>query len=404
MAETQIPAASGGIDDQSLKLAIAGSLLHSKAIQNQHQQHSPTVSSPPSHSNALRWKRKAKERKQELIRLRENLKQAEGLCTIISSSSLLLSSELIGFLSDDLALDASHDDFLSQNSTCKCFFFDNLGKLNPTRPEDGTDNRFNDVLRRRFLRQVRYRERRRKSDNAVHRKRLSDFNEDDEVERLQASVDFLVELYDTYSPVGEVNFKNWAHQAADFILASLKDLLPKGRYVELIEGIISSLIMRLIRKMHSPVKDELEDSASDVQFYAQHLIRELGRETYIGQRAIVSVSQRISAVGESLLFMDPFDDNFPSLHEYLFIMIQLIEFLISDYLKMWSKDQNFDSLLFEEGMISIVHAKKALELLESRNGLYILYMDRVTGDLANQISNIPRLREIKPDIVDDLMH
>lgn len=65
---------------------------------------------------------------------------------------------------------------------------------------------------------------------------------------------------------------------------------------------------------------ELEDSASDVQFYAQHLIRELGRETYIGQRAIVSVSQRISAVGESLLFMDPFDDNFPSLHEYLFIM------------------------------------------------------------------------------------
>ncbi|KAL0552351.1 hypothetical protein IC582_011460 [Cucumis melo] len=84
--------------------------------------------------------------------------------------------------------------------------------------------------------------------------------------------------------------------------------------------------------------------------------------------------------------------------------IQLIEFLISDYLKMWSKDRNFDSLLFEEGMISIVHAKKALELLESRNGLYILYMDRVTGDLANQISNIPRLREIKPDIVDDLMH
>ncbi|KAL0552350.1 hypothetical protein IC582_011459 [Cucumis melo] len=326
MAESQIPAASGGIDDQSLKLAIAGSLLHSKAIQNQHQQHSPTVSSPPSHSNALRWKRKAKERKQELIRLRENLKQAE---------------------------DASHDDFLSQNSTCKCFFFDNLGKLNPTRPEDGTDNRFNDVLRRRFLRQVRYRERRRKSDNAVHRKRLLDFNEDDEVERLQASVDFLVELYDTYSPVGEVNFKNWAHQAADFILGDDSnifflvqqkyedvkniysyylcsewlhddsydyDIIVWLKYVELIEGIISSLIMRLIRKMHSPVKDELEDSASDVQFYAQHLIRELGRETYIGQRAIVSVSQRISAVGESLLFMDPFDDNFPSLHEYLFIM------------------------------------------------------------------------------------
>ncbi|XP_038890478.1 protein MULTIPOLAR SPINDLE 1 isoform X2 [Benincasa hispida] len=375
---SQIPAASGGIDDQSLKLAVAISLLRSKAIQNQQRQNPPTVSSPPSSdSDALRWKRKAKERKQELIRLREVLKQAE---------------------------DASHDDLLSQNATCKCFFFDNMGKLNPKRLEDGTDNRFNDVLRRRFLRQVRYRERGRKADNAVHRKRLLDFNEDDEVERLQASVDFLVELCDTYSPVGEANFKNWAHQAVDFILASLKDLLPKGRNMELIEGIISSLIMRLVRKMGSPVKDELGDSVSDIRFYTQQLIRELGRETYIGQRAIVYVSQRISAAGESLLFMDPFDDNYPSLHECLFIMIQLIEFMTSDYLQMWSKDENFDRLLFEEWMISILHAKKALELLESRNGLYVLYMDRVTNELANQISNIRRLRELKPDIVDDLIN
>ncbi|XP_038890473.1 protein MULTIPOLAR SPINDLE 1 isoform X1 [Benincasa hispida] len=377
---SQIPAASGGIDDQSLKLAVAISLLRSKAIQNQQRQNPPTVSSPPSSdSDALRWKRKAKERKQELIRLREVLKQAE-------------------------AVDASHDDLLSQNATCKCFFFDNMGKLNPKRLEDGTDNRFNDVLRRRFLRQVRYRERGRKADNAVHRKRLLDFNEDDEVERLQASVDFLVELCDTYSPVGEANFKNWAHQAVDFILASLKDLLPKGRNMELIEGIISSLIMRLVRKMGSPVKDELGDSVSDIRFYTQQLIRELGRETYIGQRAIVYVSQRISAAGESLLFMDPFDDNYPSLHECLFIMIQLIEFMTSDYLQMWSKDENFDRLLFEEWMISILHAKKALELLESRNGLYVLYMDRVTNELANQISNIRRLRELKPDIVDDLIN
>lgn len=56
---SQIPAASGGIDDQSLKLAIAISLLRSKAIQNQQHQHPPTVSSPPSSdSDALRWKRK----------------------------------------------------------------------------------------------------------------------------------------------------------------------------------------------------------------------------------------------------------------------------------------------------------------------------------------------------------
>lgn len=119
---------------------------------------------------------------------------------IISSSSLLLSPELIRFVCDDLALDASHDDLFSQNATCKCFFFDNLGKLNPKRLEDATDRRFNDVLRRRFFRQgnflaffgliclllfiqyfdivskivdtVRYRERRRRADNAVNRKRL----------------------------------------------------------------------------------------------------------------------------------------------------------------------------------------------------------------------------------------
>ncbi|XP_022937976.1 protein MULTIPOLAR SPINDLE 1 [Cucurbita moschata] len=376
-ARSQMPVASGGIDDRSLKLAIAISLLRSKAIQKQQQQQQPVVSNPPSDSDALRWKQKAKERKQELIRLREDLKQAE---------------------------DASHDDLFSQNATCKCFFFDNLAKSNPKRLEHDIDNRFNDVLRRRFLRQVRYRERRRKLDSGVHRKRLLDFNEVDEVEHLRSSVDFLVELCDTFSPVGEATFKIWAHQAVNFILASLKDLLPKGRNVELIEGIVTSLIMRLIRRMCSPLKDESENSVFNTGFYTQQLVRELGREPFIGQRAVISVSQRISAAGESLLFMDPFDDNFPSLHESLFIMIQLIEFLISDYLPIWSKDENFNSLLFEEWVRSILHAKKALKLLESRNGLYLLYMDRVTGELANQVSNIQGLRELKPDILDDLVH
>ena len=61
-------------------------------------------------------------------------------------------------------------------------------------------------------------------------------------------------------------------------------------------------------------------------------------------------------------------------------------------------------MLFEEWVTSILHAKKALKLLESRNGLYLLYMDRVTGELANQVSNIQGLRELKPDILDDLVH
>lgn len=62
------------------------------------------------------------------------------------------------------------------------------------------------------------------------------------------------------------------------------------------------------------------------------------------------------------------------------------------------------AVLFEEWVISILHAKKALKLLESRIGLYLLYMDRVTGELANQVSNIQGLRELKPDILDDLVH
>jgi hypothetical protein len=57
---------------------------------------------------------------------------------------------------------------------------------------------------------------------------------------------------------------------------------------------------------------------SDAQFYVQHLIRKLGSEAYIGQRAILSVSERISVLAESLLFLDPFDDSFPSTHECMF--------------------------------------------------------------------------------------
>ena len=59
---------------------------------------------------------------------------------------------------------------------------------------------------------------------------------------------------------------------------------------------------------------------SDAQFYVQHLIRKLGSEAYIGQRTILSVSQRISVQAESLLFLDPFDDAFPNMHECMFTL------------------------------------------------------------------------------------
>ncbi|RVW38180.1 Protein MULTIPOLAR SPINDLE 1 [Vitis vinifera] len=55
---------------------------------------------------------------------------------------------------------------------------------------------------------------------------------------------------------------------------------------------------------------ELHHLDADHQFYVQHLIRKLGSDPFVGHRAILSVSQRISLIAESLLFLDPFDDAF----------------------------------------------------------------------------------------------
>ncbi|EEF28322.1 conserved hypothetical protein [Ricinus communis] len=290
-------------NDQSLKLAVAISLLRSKLLQKQKP---PLSGDPPPESDVTRWKRKAKERKQQLFRLREDLKEAE---------------------------DASRCDLSSQGASCKCFFYDNLGKLN----SDGSDQRFNDVLRRRFLRQ-----------------------------------------------------------------ATLRNLLSTGKNMDFIEGIVSSLIMRLIRRMCSPSQQDGPSIDTDAQFYIQHLIRKLGSEAYIGQRSLFSVSQRISVVAETLLFMDPFDDSFPYIHRCLYIMIQLIEFLVSDYLMTWLKDEGFDNVLFEEWVISLLHARKGLGLLENRNGLYVLYMDRVMGQLAKQVCQASSLQKLNRDILDSL--
>ncbi|XP_031250356.1 protein MULTIPOLAR SPINDLE 1-like [Pistacia vera] len=106
----------------------------------------------------------------------------------------------------------------------------------------------------------------------------------------------------------EGNFANWSHQTLDFILESL----------------------------------HIDDNS---QFCIQHLICKLASEAYIGQRVIFSVSQRISVVAESLLFSYPFDVAFPSMHECMFLMIQLIEFLTSDYLLTWSNSEFFEYVL-----------------------------------------------------------
>ncbi|XP_035541552.1 protein MULTIPOLAR SPINDLE 1 isoform X3 [Juglans regia] len=309
-------------DDQSLKLALAISLLRSKFIQNR---------PPPTdrnESDALRWKRK--------------VPPAHKLLTS------QLRSESKSFCYSEKISRKLKCDLFPKSASCKCYFFDNLGKLSPQGLEDGSDRRFNDVLLRRFLRHVRFKERRRGAGASIQRRQFSVLNtEDEETEQLRASVDFLVELCDTVSPVGEANFANWAHQAVDFILASLKNILPRGKDTKLIEGIVNGLIMRLVRRMCSPSKVfESLHTGLDAQFYVQHLIRKLGSEAYVGQRAILLVSQRISVLAESFLFLDPFDDSFPGMHGCMFTLIQLIEFLISDYLLIWSSAEGFDKSMY----------------------------------------------------------
>lgn len=58
--------------------------------------------------------------------------------------------------------------------------------------------------------------------------------------------------------------------------------------------------------------------------------------------------------------------------------------------------------LLEEWVISVFHARKALELLESRNALYILYMDRVIGNLTRHLGQAPFVQMLQPDALDRL--
>lgn len=44
-------------------------------------------------------------------------------------------------------------DVFPQNASCKCYFFDNMAELSTGQLVSSSDWRFNDVLRRRFLRQ-----------------------------------------------------------------------------------------------------------------------------------------------------------------------------------------------------------------------------------------------------------
>ncbi|KAH0896469.1 hypothetical protein HID58_046037 [Brassica napus] len=332
--------------EESLKLAIAVSLIQSK-IQNRR-------SSSSSETDALRWKHKAKERKKEIIRLQEDLKDAES---------------------------GSHCDLFPASASCKCYFFDNLGEFSGRRFGEASQPRFSDVLRRRFIRLARTRGRR-KSTRLSQRLRLSEPGYEEQADHLKISIDFLLELAEPDS--NSSNFSNWSHQAVDFILASLKKLISMGRNLEAVEESISFMITQLIKRMCTPsIGNEVKQLETTAGLYVQHMIRKLGSDPYIGQRAIFAVSERLSILAENLLVMDPFDESFPEMDECMFILILLIEFLI---------------FVFEEWIASVIHARKAVAVLEERNGLYILYMDRVTGELAKrvgQVTSLPEMADVK---------
>ena len=58
--------------------------------------------------------------------------------------------------------------------------------------------------------------------------------------------------------------------------------------------------------------------------------------------------------------------------------------------------------LFEEWVTSILHARKGLQLLESRCGLYSIYMDRVIGLIAKLVGQAAPLQKLNPNVLQNL--
>jgi hypothetical protein len=63
---------------------------------------------------------------------------------------------------------------------------------------------------------------------------------------------------------------------------------------------------------------------------------------------------------------------------------------------------SYIAAVFEEWVISFLHARKALALLESRKGLYVSYLDRVTGELAKHVGQVSTFQKLSQDILDKL--
>ncbi|KAL6858716.1 hypothetical protein ACP4OV_017718 [Aristida adscensionis] len=388
---TRAAASSSRIDSPSLKAALAMALIHYKRLPGKPPAAADAeTSSPP----LLHWKRKvAFPHRRPPPRCNPNpaaLSRSDSSHRPRTGSARSSASAR----SSRSSKGARGEEMEPPVASCRCHFFDGCGDLPPQPGADGGEHWVDEVLRRRFLRLVRWKEKRH-------------FNAEDEMQQLSMSIDFLVQLSDGIFAKGEAgpSFATFSHQAVDFILASLKNILSSEREKELVEEIVDGLVTRLMKRMCTvPENAGISDSGldlhqlmlnfgiqgsadcSDAQFSVQHLFRKLGNEKFIGQRIILAVSQKISNVSERLLLVDPFDDAFPDMHGNIFIMIQLTEFLISDYMKDWLCCEHFDKRLFEECARSILKARKDLQVLENMNGLYVVYIDRVVGRLAREVA------------------
>lgn len=60
--------------------------------------------------------------------------------------------------------------------------------------------------------------------------------------------------------------------------------------------------------------------------------------------------------------------------------------------------------LLEAWVTSLLQAQKTVNLLESRNGLYILYMDRVIGEVTKIVGQVSSLQKLNGHVLDNLLH
>ncbi|KAL0915693.1 hypothetical protein M5K25_016131 [Dendrobium thyrsiflorum] len=124
-------------DQNSLKIAIAIAFFR---LKNLHPQ-----TSFSSESDAMRWKKKTKERKLEILKLREEVRLLE---------------------------DGRGSEVVPEIASCRCHFFDECGDFKMSPGNESGGHWINEVLRRRFIRLVRWKGRKKNVDNGLVRRRF----------------------------------------------------------------------------------------------------------------------------------------------------------------------------------------------------------------------------------------